>query len=379
MTAWQEIKRRFSNISVFSAAVFLLICIGWVLRFRQYFQDNSLWLDEAMLALNIIQRDMFSLLQPLDYNQGAPPAFLWAVKTAVQVFGNNEYSLRLIPLLSGCLVLFFIWSLSRKVTAKQGALFAVLMAAFGHSLIFFSVQVKQYSVDAAVTLFLYIFGLKLIAQDINKKQLMMLALAGIAAVWISHTVIFTLPALALVLIFSHWRAGGWKGIRQFMPVLAAWLVNFICLYFLLYSSLNANQYLMDYWREYFLPITWSAPFWVFGTLGGLFYSPGELAFSGPQIVIVILFLLGLIRLLFKRSAFGWIFSISLVLTLAASGLGKYPFGGRMVLFLVPGLLICAGEGLSVFAAIFKSKKMVSWTAFFIICVFLAYSPVLVSL
>ena len=35
----------------------ILILFGLVLRLRQYIAWRSLWLDEAMLALNIIQRD----------------------------------------------------------------------------------------------------------------------------------------------------------------------------------------------------------------------------------------------------------------------------------------------------------------------------------
>ena len=64
----------------------LIICFGILVRVIQYLYNRSLWADEAVLALNIVNRSYLELLQPLDYEQGAPIAFLWVEKLAIQIW-----------------------------------------------------------------------------------------------------------------------------------------------------------------------------------------------------------------------------------------------------------------------------------------------------
>src|SRR5438093_1878315 len=79
----------------------LIIGFGITVRCVQYIANRSLWLDESLLALNIVHRTFLQLLQPLDYEQGAPVGFLMIEKASVQIFGNNEYALRLFTFLFG--------------------------------------------------------------------------------------------------------------------------------------------------------------------------------------------------------------------------------------------------------------------------------------
>lgn len=54
------------------------LAVGVTLRVLLYLSSRSLWLDEACLALNLAGRSYLDLLRPLDYDQVAPPLFLWA-------------------------------------------------------------------------------------------------------------------------------------------------------------------------------------------------------------------------------------------------------------------------------------------------------------
>ncbi|MDY7021785.1 MAG: hypothetical protein SWJ54_10560, partial [Cyanobacteriota bacterium] len=75
----------------------VFVFFGILVRLVQYLHNRSLWFDEANLALNIVNRSYLQLLSPLDNNQAAPPGFLWIEKLSIQLFGNNEYALRLFP------------------------------------------------------------------------------------------------------------------------------------------------------------------------------------------------------------------------------------------------------------------------------------------
>src|SRR4051794_12995091 len=81
----------------------LFVVLGVVLRWVQYWPARSLWHDEAALAVNIVQRSFAELLEPLDFNQGAPIGFLMVQKALGATFGYEARVLRFVPFL--CAVL----------------------------------------------------------------------------------------------------------------------------------------------------------------------------------------------------------------------------------------------------------------------------------
>src|SRR6185437_15758947 len=92
------------------AAIAVIAFLGIALRGAAWLNDRNLWIDESMLSLNLIERSPARLLEPLDWNQGAPVGFLLAVKTAIATIGITERSLRLIPFVGSMLgVIGFAW------------------------------------------------------------------------------------------------------------------------------------------------------------------------------------------------------------------------------------------------------------------------------
>ena len=93
--------------------IWLLIAVGIVLRLRQYLFNRSLWVDEAALASSIVSRSYPDLFKTLDYGLSAPFGFLVSSKFVVDIFGNNEFALRLIPLISGILAIVVLYQIGR--------------------------------------------------------------------------------------------------------------------------------------------------------------------------------------------------------------------------------------------------------------------------
>src|SRR5262245_65978294 len=90
-------------------AWWFLIMLGVILRLRQYLVNRSFWADEASLAFNLVTRTFSGLTQPLDYHQGAPIGFLFIEKLAILLLGNNEFAMRLFPLLSGIIAIYLLY------------------------------------------------------------------------------------------------------------------------------------------------------------------------------------------------------------------------------------------------------------------------------
>src|SRR5579872_3546984 len=84
-----------SGPRIWLASILLLVFLGVVCRVRLYAARISYWNDEAFVVLNVLDHRASELIGPLDYNQAAPPGFLWIERAAAVTLGTGEYSLRL--------------------------------------------------------------------------------------------------------------------------------------------------------------------------------------------------------------------------------------------------------------------------------------------
>ena len=66
----------------------LLICVGVAIRIVRLVMPSPIWGDEAMLALNFLDRDYAGLTRFLDNGQVAPVLFLWAERFVVANLGG---------------------------------------------------------------------------------------------------------------------------------------------------------------------------------------------------------------------------------------------------------------------------------------------------
>src|SRR5262245_48788213 len=167
-----------------------LVLVGGGMRLAALLADRCLWLDECMLALNLVNRAPRELLNPLDYNQGAPVGFLLAVKAVISLFGVAEWSLRLVPFAASVAGLFgFAW-MARRLLSANAALLATALLAFSPQLVSYAGECKQYASDAAIAIGLLAVALSLLEGKTGFVRWFALATAGAVAVWCSHPATF---------------------------------------------------------------------------------------------------------------------------------------------------------------------------------------------
>jgi 4-amino-4-deoxy-L-arabinose transferase-like glycosyltransferase len=304
----------------------VLMLLAAALRFRQYFANRSLWLDEAKLSLNILHRSFAQLWQPLDYHQGAPVGFLGIEKWAVTTFGTSEYALRLFPLLAGTVSIFLFYLLARRVVRSTAVPLALALFAISPVLIYYASEVKQYSSDVAFALLLVYLAVT--------ERILLLGICGAVAIWFSHPAVFVLGGIFGVLLLRHWR--NWK-----VHVAGTlWVSSFAVCYFVLLRKLSQDATLLAYWQQNFMPFP-PNPKWFEDSFFHLFSASAALRFTG---LAAFVFLCGGVSL-WKRNRETQLLLLSPVVpTLLASAVHKYPFGGRLALFLVPILLLLMAEG-----------------------------------
>jgi hypothetical protein len=324
--------------------ILILISAGIVLRLAQYLANRSLWLDEAFLALNIVNRSFGELLQPLDYHQGAPIGFLMAEKAALLALGNNEYALRLFPLLSGISSMFLFALLARQCLRPKAVPVALGLFAVLAPLIYYSSEVKQYSCDVAIAPLLYLVTLEAMRKDLSIARAVLLGFVGGTAIWFSHPALFLLAGAGTTLLSRFLARKEWTKVRFLSISFSIWGASFATLYFVSFRHLVSNRVLLAYWDVGFAPFPpgslWEIK-WYIDTFFNIFNDPTGLYFSG---IAAFAFLAGFLTILSEKYENVFLLSSPIVFALAASILHKYPFKERLMLFAVPALLLFIAAG-----------------------------------
>ena len=330
-------------------SIIALVIVGLALRAVPLIQNRCLWIDEAMLALNLVERSPSQLLEPLDWNQGAPVGFLLAVKASISIYGSSEWSLRLVPFVGSVLGMWgFVW-LSRKLLPERAALLAIALFAISPTLISYTAECKQYATDAALTVCVFAVAFGLLFREEGLRRWALLGLVGALSVWFSHPVVFVLAAVGTALFAD---ALVMRNRRRFLAcgaTIGAWLVSFGICYLTTLRHLGTNQYLLDYWAGHFLslpPTSVGDLAWLASHLSNFVEFPGGLGGSEVKAsgLSAAFFLIGFVAILRER----WPMAFALITpafgALLASGFHKYPFAGRLLLFLVPLLILCVARG-----------------------------------
>ncbi len=321
------------------------IAFSIILHTRQYLFNRSLWFDETMNAFSIVGKSYSDLLGKLAYSQGIPSGFLFIEKFIVDTFNSSEYALRLFPFICGILSVVLFYKLIKNYLNSSIIIIAVLLFSISDSLIYYSSEVKPYSSDVciAILILLVVFYF-----DSRRSRIAFItcAVTGALAVWISYPSVFVLSGAGITLIISYAYKRNFKKLFQFTSICAIWLSSFLALYHLSIKNQISTDLVQD-WATNFTPF---APFpplnasdfkWYMNAFFNVFTDP--LSFKYKYLAGII-YLIGCIAVFFRNKKTFFLLTAPVLMTLIASGLERYPFSQRMLLFLIPFLLYFISEG-----------------------------------
>lgn len=328
----------------FSRFEWTIIACGALLRLTQYLFNRSLWFDESMLALNILNRTFAQLLKPLDYNQGAPLGFLMVERAAVQVFGSSEYGLRLFPFLCGIVSLVLFCRLAKLSVSAKAVPIALGLFATLIPLIYYSSEAKQYSCDVAIALCLWSAAILYQYHRLTSGDIYVFGLLGVVSIWFSHSSVFVLLGVGMSLASFSLVEKGWARLGRLLIAFSFWALSFAACYVVSLRHLSTNETLLNYWSFSFPPshlFSVAAVEWFVTTSFGIFQVPVGLELSG---LAAFAFLVGFISMSSNNKQTLLILTSPILVTLVSAVFHKYPFSGRLLLFIVPGLLLVVAEG-----------------------------------
>ena len=358
--AKSDIRSRLFGMCVAAFAV-----LGVILRLRQYSFNRALWIDEACLVLNILEKTPRQLLGPLDYAQNSPLAFLVSTKYVTMFFGDSEYALRLIPLLAGLATLpLAVWLATKIARANPEArqwsiLTGIAMFATAKHLIYYSSEVRHYSLDI---LFVCIFYLLIFGENggLNHSpcRIFTLALVGLIGIWFSLASIFILAGISLVFLGDRLIAKDRQGVIGWILCGGAWGIAFLS-HTTIHNWNIAARDLGDEINVYnamsFMPLppqSFADLKWFREAFERLFYFPGGFTYSG---LAGFAFLAGLISWWKRDKRLCMVMTLPVLLALVASGMHRYPFRDRYNLFLIPLIFLAIAEGIGFLAEAFQNR------------------------
>ena len=307
---------------------YFLLMLGVTLRLIPYFINRSLWLDEAMLALNIMDRDIIGLMRPLAYEQVAPVLFLFLEKVNIILFGDSEYAFRLLPLIFGILSLPLAYRFTKAISGNTiAALISLLFFATSPLLICFSTELKQYESDVFCTLCLLTLGFDSQVSLEEDKRYMLLAIAGAVLIFMSNITILVLFTIGIYYLVKY-RLAIFKK-KWLITVFTSWIIAFIInYYFFIYSHPN-QDFMLNYWKDSFMPFqAFSGGYWVW------MYDKFNNGFEFYPLPFLPLFIICVIIFIVKKQ---WLFLYFMLFPLLMhffiSGFKLYPFDTRLILYL----------------------------------------------
>ena len=338
-----------------AATILAALVLGVVLRLLHLLGMRSLWKDEISLVLNILGRSFTGLADSLDYRQMAPVPFLWMEKGMTLAFGDADIILRLLPFLFGVAALFVFARLAVRVVPGWPAALAVVWFALLDTQIYYSAEVKQYSLDVLVTCILLYLALS--PDDCKRAKISIpLAIAGVIAPWVSFPSAFILFSIGSALVVAAALTRPRRITIGNALVTLLWAVSFMAEYLVLkLGSSPEAQWMRDvYWVRWFfrLPDEFPGNFFFFGErlfqvlgicrAGGFAVDAGlTTSQSGLAAFLAIVGLAGWWQ---RDRLTTSILAGTVIITFAASACGLYPIEMRLVLFLTPVLVLANLQG-----------------------------------
>ncbi len=322
--------------------------LAYIVRFGLRF---PLWPDESFLVLNLARRDLFGILEPLEYHQVAPPLFLFTEKLILNILGMSEWSIRLFPQLCSIASLLLFRSIAGRLLKPTAYVFAFSIFAVSYWILRYSSEIKPYALDLLLSLIFIYLACQWRDAPARLHVLVSLCFLAFICFSFSYPSIFIGGGVCVFMVVSSLKRRSLKYLWHPFIVGICLSAGFAAAYFLhVTHQVDAEiSWMRDYWTRAFPPIDTPLqifPWFILKFTGEMLPYPfgGE---SFGSILTAILVTVGFIALIrAKRFEFLLLLITPIFIAFVAAALKRYPFGEptRCQLYLAPIFCLFAGLG-----------------------------------
>ncbi len=366
-----------------------IITIGFLLRFRGLDKPGGFWFDEAYCWYEAKLSFPFGILDFLYNKDFHAPLYYFILHFWMKLFGEADLTIRLLSVLFGTLNIPVFYFIGKELKFPKGGLAAAAFAAVNSLLIYYSQEVKFYSLIALLASLSLLFVLKAVKNP-SKKNFVWLAVINTAILY-TYTIGFLFIAIEAAVFGVYIYTKCPKNFKNFAfsYLATALLFTPYLPVFFHHISLSSKPYVnpmqvFTFTNANFLMViqNWFSP----AISGLLNVSPRyyELLLAKANwfqiifliVIPVVIALSGIIRSFIKKNKMSLIVCIGIlfmICEIAATYAGKFALLSRYTLLALPCFIAAAGYGL----ADLKNKKMSNFLIvifIFINLIFLLFSP-----
>lgn len=370
ITAWMPAARaafrRPRGAALLVPAVFLALA---AVRLFTLAQHRDLYIDEAMLALNVRLLPLSGLLAPMPlFEQAAPLGLVLLAKLAMLAGLEAEWALRLIPAAFSVLGAVALYGAAARLGGRSAGVVAVAYTTALPILVRQGTELKQYAGEfAATAVLLYVFAA---LNDGRRWSAPQLLAVFVGCILVSNLAPVVLAAFGCAFVAWRWRVAAARPGVRVGPVELSLLgaVALFAAYYLLFLLPTVRLQLLAYWDFYrsgLAPLSLSpeALAWYGQALGRAFGISVLYDIMGAPAFLVgvaggvtlAAFGVAALRRRSPPTLLGMVFLVAGVWGLSL--LGKLPLiGHRHYLFLLPATTLLVALG------VVRLRAMAAWRA-----------------
>ncbi|QQE12761.1 hypothetical protein JD969_04675 [Planctomycetota bacterium] len=318
------------------AMVYWMVARVWGLWMRE-----GLWLDEAAIGQQILFRGWGEMHEPLGYGQSSALGFLYLCKLGTMIVGG-DLGLRLMPTVLGLgfAPLMFLYA---KRFGKVAGLVVLMLAVLGGGHLYFSLQMKHYSMDVLATL-VGVWLARRCLDDESNRCLIELGVWGVVVSWLSYVQVMVLGGVGGVLLVNYLVNKRKLKVGLLMGFGGLWLLSLVVHYRGFLASQSGDEKLGSYWEYGFAPVV------ITGVKDLLWYPKNYFyAFEHPM-GMGLKYVAGFVWLIgawvgwrrYRWESCLWLGMLPMVWLLSAMKI--YPSYDRALMFLLPMMVLFLGLG-----------------------------------
>jgi len=238
---------------------------------------------------------------------------------------------------------FLFYAVARYYIKPTALPIALGLFVISEWLVYYSSEVKQYSSDVTIALLLLLVTSYVQRKGFTSGRLGVLGATGAVSLWFSHPAMFVLAGVGVGLGLPSLVRREWGKVGLLSAVGLLWLASFLASYFIALRDIDSEFFVIGWAGDLlpFPPSSFSDVWWLVQKFFEMFANPASQTLTG---VAALAFLVGCFSMFWESREKFLVLLFPMLFVLLASALDLYPFGGRLILFLVPSLLLLIGEG-----------------------------------